>query len=1111
MSGASGPTTSDGTSGSDILVGGSGSDTLSGGSGSDSLNGGSGSDTLDGGSDADKVMGGSGADTLIYRAWQNQWGSSTGTYSAYDQYNGGSGAVKTGTTGTEVDTLVVYLSNEQLGNATFMAAFEAEWLQYQAFIAANLNTNTLQASPAEFTFTTINLKVAAVETATYGLDPGSPVATDDSFSTSEDTAVALPILANDTDGNGQPLTVTEIDGQAIAPGGSVVVTGGTVSMAADGSLTFTPNADFNGSISFTYKVSDPDGLTDTGSVNVTVDPVADIADDSDTTNEDTAVTTSVLANDSFEGTPAITAVTQGANGTVVNNGDGTVTYTPNADFNGSDSYTYTVTSGGVTETATVNVTVTPVADAVNDAATTAFDTAVTTNVLANDTFEGSPDVTAVTQGANGSVTLNPDDTVTYTPNSGFSGTDSYTYTVTSGGVTETATVDVTVQPPAVTVANIKFVPNASDFDNSVSGTLGQFVAYDSAGNPLSGVTFNFAAISPSVIPTGFTVAPDGTVSATSALNNLNFNFTISTGSYSETVFFQVGTGSTNTLPTVSPPPGAMYILFGQNGSDGVSGGTNDDALYGGGNAGDTDTITGGNGDDYLIGGIGNDSLTGGLGNDYLRGGAGIDTLVGDGGTDTFVLTSAATADVISDYAAGEIIDITALLTTGAASLSGFVRLTAAGQLQVDADGGGDGFVTIATLTVGVNATVRYSTGSGTADVVIVSGAPPIALDLDGDGQVSFLATDAGATFDYGGGTVATAWVAGNDGLLVRDGNHDGQISADEIVFATSGSDLDGLARYDSNGDGQLSAADDGFADFGVWQDADSDGQVDSGELQSLTAHSIASISLSSDDVGYSAAGGDVQVVGTGSYTRTDGSTGVLADAVFATGGRVGDEARMVAASGSNAALVAAAAVAVAGFKAAPSAGDAFDFAPADAPSLAQPAFQIAASMVEYGGSALSLGAFEAGFEIASAERPAEAHLAATLFESNHSLIGSAPVEPVQLAALTQGLEATAQAAPLAAPPMVALPSAAMLAAAMSNFEPAARSDSLVAEMLSDGNQGQAIDALLDAALPSHGGLAIEAAVADVSAAAGMQLGAFGAQHVMLDHFLVVHVDAAQTV
>ena len=87
------------------------------------------------------------------------------------------------------------------------------------------------------------------------------------------------------------------------------------------------------------------------------------------------VTTNVLANDSFEGTPVVTSVTQGANGTVVNNGDGTVTYTPGEDFNGTDSYTYTVTSGGVTETATVNVTVNAVADVTDDTLITNEDTA----------------------------------------------------------------------------------------------------------------------------------------------------------------------------------------------------------------------------------------------------------------------------------------------------------------------------------------------------------------------------------------------------------------------------------------------------------------------------------------------------------------------------------------------------------------------------------------------------------------------------------------------------------------------------------------------------------------------------------------------------------------
>ena len=120
-------------------------------------------------------------------------------------------------------------------------------------------------------------------------------------------------------------------------------------------------------------------MTETATVNVTINAVADIADDSDTTNEDTAVTTNVLANDTFEGAPVRHRRHPGrATARCVNNGDGTVTYTPNADFNGTDSYTYTVTSGGVTETATVNVTVTAVADIADDSDTTNEDTAVTT-------------------------------------------------------------------------------------------------------------------------------------------------------------------------------------------------------------------------------------------------------------------------------------------------------------------------------------------------------------------------------------------------------------------------------------------------------------------------------------------------------------------------------------------------------------------------------------------------------------------------------------------------------------------------------------------------------------------------------------------------------------
>ncbi len=140
-----------------------------------------------------------------------------------------------------------------------------------------------------------------------------------------------------------------------------------------------------------------------------------------------------------------------------------------------------------------------------------------------------------------------------------------------------------------------------------------------------------------------------------------------------------------------------------------------------------------------------------------------------------------------------------------------------------------------------------------------------------------------------------------------------------MVFATTGSDLEGLAVYDTNHDGQLSSADANFAQFAVWQDANSNGIVDSGEMTGLTAIGIASISLSSDGVGYSAANGDVSVVGTGSVTHADGSTGVLADAVFKTGALGAVQAGPAEPANSNNVLLAA--IAAAGLAAAPAAAE----------------------------------------------------------------------------------------------------------------------------------------------------------------------------------------------
>jgi large repetitive protein len=200
-------------------------------------------------------------------------------------------------------------------------------------------------------------------------------------------------------------------------------------------------------------------------------------------------------------------------------------------------------------------------------------------------------------------------------------------------------------------------------------------------------------------------------------------------------------------------------------------------------------------------------------------------------------------------------------------------------------------------------------------VTITAAAPPVVLDLDGDG-VEFVSSDAGARFDFNGDGVAesTAWVGADDGLLVIDRNGDGLInSRSELVFGQGGlSDLQGLAlNYDSNGDGQLDASDAAFAGFGVWRDANSNGITDPGELQSLSEAGIVSIGLVADGRGYVTANGQVVVRGEALYSRTDGSTGRLADAAFATNfANETQRSLLLSATGISVAMMAAGLIAV---------------------------------------------------------------------------------------------------------------------------------------------------------------------------------------------------------
>ncbi len=342
---------------------------------------------------------------------------------------------------------------------------------------------------------------SALVTVTVDPENDPPVAVNDTTTTDEDTSVTIPVLSNDSDVDGDDLTVTD----ATAPNG-------TVTINPDGTVTYTPDPDFNGTDTITYTIDDGNGGTDTATITVVVAPVNDApiaAPDTADTDEDTPVTIPVLANDSdVDGDPLTVTDATSPDGTVTINPDGTITFEPDPNFNGPATITYTIDDGmGGTATSTVTVNVAPVNDppvAEDDTATTDEDTSVTVPVLANDSdADGDPLTITEATAPNGTVVINPDGTVTYTPDENFNGTDVITYTISDGnGGFDTATLTVTVDP-------VNDVPVAQD--DAATGTEDEPLTIpvlandgDADGDPLTVTT----ATSPDGT---VTINPDGTI------------------------------------------------------------------------------------------------------------------------------------------------------------------------------------------------------------------------------------------------------------------------------------------------------------------------------------------------------------------------------------------------------------------------------------------------------------------------------------------------------------------------------------------------------------------------------------------------------------------------
>jgi len=298
----------------------------------------------------------------------------------------------------------------------------------------------------------------------------APSASDDTATVIEGATIAsIDVLANDSDSDGDAISITAVNYSGV----------GTVTFTSS-SLSYTPPTDFSGQVNLTetviYTVSDG-VLTDTGTLTITVTAVNDApvaVDDSEALTEDPGLTNITVLNDDTDAdgdTLSVTAVSTTGTGTVAVNADGvTIDYTPALNFNGTETITYTVSDGVLTDTGTLTITVAAVNDApvaVDDSVVILQDSTIDIEVLDNDSDnESSLSISSHTNPSFGTATVNGNaGTISYVPNAGYSGADSFDYVVTdSDGATSTATVNITVNAAAVAACS----PNISAVSGNCS-------------------------------------------------------------------------------------------------------------------------------------------------------------------------------------------------------------------------------------------------------------------------------------------------------------------------------------------------------------------------------------------------------------------------------------------------------------------------------------------------------------------------------------------------------------------------------------------------------------------------------------------------------------------
>ena len=329
----------------------------------------------------------------------------------------------------------------------------------------------------------------------------APVANNDIASVNEGQSVNIDLATNDTDTEGA-VDLTSIVITSAPSNGSVVVN-------ADGTVDYTHDDSETIADSFTYTILDASGaVSNVATVSLTINPVNDAPTASNDTlaavDEAGTAILNLAVND-FDSDNAldlnsIAIISAPVNGSLIVNGDGTVTYTHDGSETISDSFSYTIAdvSGAISNTASVTITVNSLNDApsaIDDALAVDEGNAINIDLAANDIDADNAldlnSIVIVGAPVNGTLFVNGNGTVDYTHNGSETGSDSFTYTITdiSGAISNVATVNIVVNsvndmPTTVGITNVTVLE-----DPVMSSTIDLNAAFDDADNVDSDLTY----------------------------------------------------------------------------------------------------------------------------------------------------------------------------------------------------------------------------------------------------------------------------------------------------------------------------------------------------------------------------------------------------------------------------------------------------------------------------------------------------------------------------------------------------------------------------------------------------------------------------------------------